>query len=170
MMVQFVDGFIEFDKPLIALVNGPAIGIATSTLGLCDHVIASESAWFQTPFTQLGQCAEGCSSYTFQRILGPSMANDLIMFNQKFNANEMKAAGLVSHVFSDTEFEEKAFEKANMIASLPPQSLRSSKRITRPPSMVEKLKAINRAERKMLDGRWSSEECLEAVMGFLNRK
>lgn len=64
-MIPFVDAFIEFPKPLVAMVNGPAIGIGASHLGLCDLVYCHESATFVTPFTQLGQSPEACSSVTF---------------------------------------------------------------------------------------------------------
>lgn len=56
LLKRFVAAFIDFSKPLIAAVNGPCLGIAMTTLGLCDVVYCSPTAWFQTPFSQLGAC------------------------------------------------------------------------------------------------------------------
>jgi peroxisomal 3,2-trans-enoyl-CoA isomerase len=65
-----VDAFINFKKPLIAFLNGPAIGISFTILGLFDCVYASDRAFFHAPFTQLALSPEGCSSYTFPRLMG----------------------------------------------------------------------------------------------------
>ena len=79
MLIDFVDAFIDFEKPLIAGVNGPAIGIGVTTLALCDLVLASSNSTFQCPFTKIGQSPEGTSSYSMPAILGPSGASELLL-------------------------------------------------------------------------------------------
>ncbi|XP_049862521.1 enoyl-CoA delta isomerase 2-like isoform X3 [Schistocerca gregaria] len=105
---NMVTAFIDFPKILVAVVNGPAIGIAVTKLGLCDIVFASEKATFRTPFTILGLCAEGCSTYTFPRIMGTSkslMANKKLMrkWDQDalHRANELESQQLEERIASE---------------------------------------------------------------------
>ncbi|XP_048204492.1 enoyl-CoA delta isomerase 2 isoform X3 [Perognathus longimembris pacificus] len=121
LLREFVDCFIDFPKPLVAVVNGPAVGIPVTLLGLFDAVYASDQATFHTPFSHLGQTAEGCSSYTFPKIMGPAKAmrisKELIRSNEK-----------------------------------------------------EKLHAVNAEECTTLQGRWLSDECMNAIVNFLSQK
>ena len=66
---------ISFPKPIIAAVNGSAIGLGMCLLSLCDIVYASDKAMFYCPYAKLGQTPEGCSSFTFPQSLGIAMVS-----------------------------------------------------------------------------------------------
>ncbi|MEM1350344.1 MAG: enoyl-CoA hydratase/isomerase family protein [Myxococcota bacterium] len=70
--------FLKFPKPIIAAVQGPAIGASVTTATLCDALLASERATFSTPFAKLGVVPEGCSSVTFARMFGEETAQRIL--------------------------------------------------------------------------------------------
>eukprot|EP00475_Leptophrys_vorax_P009482 TRINITY_DN16291_c0_g2_i3.p1 TRINITY_DN16291_c0_g2~~TRINITY_DN16291_c0_g2_i3.p1 ORF type:complete len:288 (-),score=96.78 TRINITY_DN16291_c0_g2_i3:78-818(-) len=166
---KFVDALIEFPKILIAAVNGPSFGIAVTMLGLFDMVYASKSASFETPFSRLGQSPEGCSSYIFPRIMGPNRANEVLYAGRKLSAEDAQKAGLVSEVFgANEELMNRVLNQAKHLSSLPQESLQLSKKLVR--SYDKKtLKAVNKAECELLEDRWVSPDCIQAIMKFMAR-
>ncbi|KAM9302781.1 enoyl-CoA delta isomerase 2 [Morus bassanus] len=169
LLKEFVGHFIDFPKPLIAVVNGPAIGISVTVLGLCDIVYASDRATFHSPFSQLGQSPEGCSSYLFPKIMGLAKASEILLFNKKLTAAEACAQGLVTEVFPDRTFQKEVWARLEAYASLPKNSLAASKQLLR--SMEkEKLHAVNSKECEVLKERWLSDECINAIVSFFQKK
>lgn len=166
---EFVDSFIDFPKPLVAVVNGPAVGISVTLLGLFDAVYASDRATFQTPFSHLGQSPEGCSSYTFPKMMGSAKATEMLLFGKKLTAREAWAQGLVTEVFPESTFEKEVWTRLKAYAKLPPNSMRISKELIRS-NEKEKLHAVNAEECTTLQTRWLSEECINAIMSFVSRK
>lgn len=166
---EFVNTFIDFPKPLVAVVNGPAVGISVTLLGLFDAVYASDRATFHTPFSQLGQSPEACSSYTFPKMMGSAKATEMLLFGKKLTAREAWAQGLVTEVFPESTFETEVWTKLKTYAKLPPNSMRISKELIRK-NEKEKLYAVNEEECTTLQARWLSEECINAIMSFVTRK
>eukprot|EP00672_Neobodo_designis_P026563 CAMPEP_0174845198 /NCGR_PEP_ID=MMETSP1114-20130205/11583_1 /TAXON_ID=312471 /ORGANISM="Neobodo designis, Strain CCAP 1951/1" /LENGTH=222 /DNA_ID=CAMNT_0016079445 /DNA_START=54 /DNA_END=718 /DNA_ORIENTATION=- len=99
----FVNSFLDCEKPIVCAANGPAIGIAVTTMGLCDRRLAVDGATFHTPFKALGQAPEGCSSLMFPRLLGKETARKVLDEGLKFTSAEGKAMGFFHHVSSDRE-------------------------------------------------------------------
>ncbi|KAM8901654.1 enoyl-CoA delta isomerase 2 isoform 1-T1 [Lycaon pictus] len=169
LLRDFVGCFIDFPKPLVAVINGPAMGISVTILGLFDLVYASDRATFHTPFTHLGQSPEGCSSYTFPKIMGQAKAAEMLMFGKKLTAREACAQGLVTEVFPDSTFQKEVWTRLKAYSKLPRNALHISKQSIRNLEK-EKLHAVNAEENSVLQERWLSDECINAVMSFLSRK
>uniref|UniRef100_A0A672FLH4 Enoyl-CoA delta isomerase 2 n=1 Tax=Salarias fasciatus TaxID=181472 RepID=A0A672FLH4_SALFA len=169
LLRKYVRAYIDFPKPLVAVVNGPAVGVSVTVMGLFDLVYATERATFHTPFSQLGQSAEGCSSYTFPKIMGAAKANEMLLFNKKLTATQACELGLVTEVFPDSSFQSEVWTRLKEYAKLPPNSLALSKQLIRSVEK-ERLYAVNDAEVERLKERWLSDECMNAIMGFFQAK
>uniref|UniRef100_A0A8R1I0W6 ACB domain-containing protein n=2 Tax=Caenorhabditis japonica TaxID=281687 RepID=A0A8R1I0W6_CAEJA len=165
---EYVDAYIRHEKPLIGLVNGPAVGIAVTVLGLFDYVIASDRATFHTPFAPLGQSPEGCSSYTFPLLMGPLKASELLLFCKKISAETAKSYGLVNEVVPLQEFHAHTQKTIEEFSEIPPESLSINKTHMRSLHR-EKLFEINNVECDLIATRWLSKECHDAVTAFIAR-
>eukprot|EP01060_Flectonema_neradi_P025408 TRINITY_DN341_c8_g1_i1.p1 TRINITY_DN341_c8_g1~~TRINITY_DN341_c8_g1_i1.p1 ORF type:complete len:294 (+),score=40.13 TRINITY_DN341_c8_g1_i1:71-883(+) len=96
---EIFDAFIQFPKPLIAAVNGHAIGASVTSAVLCDRIMASKTATFFTPFHKLGIPPEGCSSVTFASKMGAANAERMLgKEGWKPTAEEALQAGLINSV------------------------------------------------------------------------
>ncbi|KAJ1408543.1 ClpP/crotonase-like domain-containing protein [Ochromonadaceae sp. CCMP2298] len=163
----FVSSFINIDKPLIAVVNGPAIGIAATTLGLCDRVYASDKAYFKTPFAELAQSPEGCSSYTFPSIMGEAVAHEVLWESRQLSAREAADIKFVYKVGSAGEIEVEAMAYCKTLAA-DTKDPAAQRWVT--PELKLKLQAVNQEELDVLQRKWISSECFVALASFLEKK
>ncbi|CAG2169233.1 unnamed protein product, partial [Oppiella nova] len=174
LLQSFVAAFIDFRKPLIGAVNGPAIGIGATILALMDAIWASDSAYFYTPFTALGQSPEACSSHTFPAIMGTIRANEMLMFNHKMGAQEALEYGFVSRVVPKQEFRERVeewvFGAKGLLNISYPKSMQTTKQLLRSATKRRILREINGEECRVLRERWFSDECLQGLQKFFTRK
>ncbi|XP_054161665.1 enoyl-CoA delta isomerase 2-like [Oppia nitens] len=171
---QFVAAFIDFPKPLIAAVNGPAIGAAATTLALVDCAVASDSAYFSTPFSYLGISAEGCSTYTFPQIMGQSMAAQMLYFNHKMSATEALKSGFVSRVIPSAQFDEYIenwifADRTGIVNTCYPQSMRASKQLVRSADIRRVLHEVNRYECLILRDRFTSDESIKTIEKYFGQ-
>ncbi|WAR12960.1 ECI2-like protein [Mya arenaria] len=163
LLQRFVSAFIDFPKPLIGLINGPAVGVSVTVLGLFD------AATFHTPFSALGQSPEGCSSYVFPRLMGAAKASELLLFNKKISAAEAYNRNLITAVIPDDVFVKETQATIQAIAKLPRESMAFSKVLIRSAEKAQ-LHAVNKEECEVLIGRWQSQECMNAIMSFFTQK
>ncbi|XP_057280045.1 chromodomain Y-like protein 2 [Pezoporus wallicus] len=163
---DFVKAFIQFKKPIVVAINGPALGLGASILPLCDIVWASEKAWFQTPYATIRLTPDGCSSYTFPQILGVALANEMLFCGRKLTAQEACSRGLVSQVFWPTTFSQEVMLRVKEMASCSAVVLEESKCLMRS-FLKSGLEDVNEKECQMLKQLWSSSKGLDSLFSYL---
>ncbi|KAJ2777529.1 hypothetical protein GGI15_004470, partial [Coemansia interrupta] len=149
--------------PIIAAVNGPALGYGCTTLALFDIVISVDSAVFSTPFTRVGLCAEGCSSVTFPRVLGHSIANEMLLLGKNMGAKEMHQRGFVSKLVQSNNLLPEAFAIASKFLDRAQNSIRTSRALIRSKEYTERLLATNDREMDEVYKRVISSEAKQAI-------
>jgi len=121
----------KLDVPIIAAVNGPAMGAGCDLTTMCDIRIAGESARFAESFVKLGLVAGDGGSWLLPRVVGLSKAYEMALTGDTIGAQEALACGLVSQVVPDAELMNAARALAKRIAANPPQAVRMTKRLIR---------------------------------------
>lgn len=123
--------FQALEVPVIAAINGPAIGAGLDLATMCDIRIAAESARFAESFVKLGIVPGDGGAWLLPRIVGFSRATELALTGEMFDAATALAYGLVSHVVPDDQLMARAHEIAGKIAANPPHAVRMTKRLLR---------------------------------------
>jgi peroxisomal 3,2-trans-enoyl-CoA isomerase len=156
------DVFMDFPKPILVAINGPAIGASVTSATLCDGIIASEKATFSTPFAALGVTPEGCSSVHFARLMGQANATRMLgEEGWKPTATEALEAGLVQWVAAhDTLAQDANLVAREWISSGATRSFRGG-------SERDELKAINASESIKLADAFLSKPFINAQFRFL---
>lgn len=126
-VIRFLKNIAACEKPVVAGVNGLAIGIGTTLLLHCDLVYAGHNAQFQLPFIHLGLVPEAASSYLLPRMAGYQKAAELLMLGEAFDADMAKSIGLANEVLPIDQVETRALERAKTLSLMPRNALMQTK-------------------------------------------
>lgn len=166
--VKFLYSLAHNVKPIIAAVDGVAIGIGTTMLFHCDYVLASTAATFATPFIHLGLVPEGASSLLMPRTMGHQRAFATLVMGRSMTAEEAQIAGFVNVVVSPGHTEGEARKVAREICHLPAEAVAMSRKLIKLPP--EDLTRRIDQESHLFGERMRSKEAIAAFKAFFARK
>ena len=165
--ITFLNALSTFPKPLVAAVNGVAVGIGTTLLLHCDLAYAGPTARFALPFVNLGLCPEGASSLLLAQRAGALLAHELLRVGEAFDGATALRAGLVNAVVEDARA--VAAQKAALLAAKPPAALVASKALLRAP-LAQAVAAQMEAEFARFGALLQGPEAAEATAAFLEKR
>jgi enoyl-CoA hydratase/carnithine racemase len=166
---RLMRALINFEKPLVAAVQGAAIGGGTTMLAHCDFVYAGESARFQLPFVNLGLVPEFGSSYLLPLRFGYIGTANLVLLGQPFDASRAAELGLVTQVVPDDKLLATATEIARTLAGKPPAAVQACKRLIKQPFREELEQAVKR-ENEEFAVRVRSDEAKAVFRAFFAKR
>jgi enoyl-CoA hydratase/carnithine racemase len=166
--VDFLHALARNQKPLVAAVGGLAIGIGTTVLLHCDHVVAGSNASFSTPFLKLALVPEAASSLLAPLRMGHARAFSMLVMGRPLSAEAAKDAGIVNEVVDPANVDAVAMKAALEIAALPAGAVAVSRRLMRgdPDAIVRQIDT----EVTHFKERLKSDEARAAFAAFLARK
>jgi enoyl-CoA hydratase/carnithine racemase len=166
---QFMQMLGLAEKPVVAAVNGAAVGIGTTMLMHCDLVYCADNAMFSMPFVSLGVCSEFASSLTIPLAAGFHKAAEKLLLAEPISAEEALEMKIVNRILPPGEVLDFAIRQAERFNALPPASVRETKRLMKAGwrAMTEKL-IVDEAKtfEKLLRG----AEAKEAFTAFFERR
>lgn len=156
-------------KPIVAAVDGLAIGVGVTMLFHCDIVYASPAASFRTPFLDLGLVMEAASSLTAPRVMGHQRAFELLCLGEPYSAEDAFRAGFVNRIVPAASLEAEAMKVAQRLAAKPPAALAEARRLLKGATPEEATSRI-KEEGAVFADLLGSAEAKEAFAAFLEKR
>jgi enoyl-CoA hydratase/carnithine racemase len=164
-----VDAVFAFDKPLLAAVQGVAVGGGCTIAVACDVVYVGESVRMRLPFANLGLVPEIGSSYTLQANIGRQRAAELMFTAEWIDAARAVETGLAARCYPDDRVLDEALAKAREIAQWPVSSLRAIKQTLQAAHRAG-IEAARKLEDELMMQLAGSPENVEAIMAFMQKR
>jgi len=168
-VVRFMVALQNCSKPVVAVVQGHAVGIGTTLLLHCDLVYAAQDARLQLPFVNLGLCPEYASSYLVPRLVGQQKAAELLLLGEPFNGIDAEKMGFVNAALPTNELIAFAETKIQRLASQPPAAVRRAKLLLKK-THQQGVEAALAAEFIGFAEGLNSEECKESITAFFEKR
>jgi len=156
-------------KPVVALVNGPAVGAGAMLALICDFVLANDKAYFAQAFSNIGLIPDTGGTYFLPKLLGRQLANYLAFTGKKLSAEESKSYGLVAEVFTEEEFNSKSMEILEKVSNMPTVGLKLTKKAFAS-SYNNTLKEQLELEGDLQQEAAETEDFKEGVKAFLQKR
>lgn len=172
VVARFHDAVLRLtrlDASVVAAVHGSAAGGGFSLACAADILVASASARFIVGYTAIGMTPDGGGTYALPRLVGLGRALDLALLNPALSAAEAAAAGIVSRVFPDDEFERETAKLAARLATGPTRTLAGTKRLLRE-SWHADLERQLEIERLMMAEMGATEDGREGIRAFVEKR
>lgn len=168
-VARFMRAIAGFEKPAVAAVQGPAVGIGSTLLLHCDLIYAGRSARFAMPFVNLGICPELASSYLMPRLMGYPRAAEILLLGEAFTAEHALSCQLVNAVLEDDTVDAEARAIAAKLAAKPPKAVRTTKDLMRRWTRETTQRAIGE-EAELFMAMLHEPEAKEAFTAFMEKR
>lgn len=165
---SLINALINFPKPCIAAVNGPAIGLSVTSLALFDFVYAIPEATFTVPFMRWGFCAEGCSSVLFPRLMGRHVANDLLLAGSSLLSERLASVGFLE-ILPNKNFLESVLQKAKILAAYDPSIVKVTRSLMNEAQRRD-LMTVNHGEIATLKVLMMKDQGRRAIQDFVDQR
>lgn len=165
--IRFLDALAGLTKPIVAAVNGLAVGVGATMLLHCDLVYGSAEARLSMPFVSLGLVPEAASSLLLPQRVGHVLASEMLLLGTILDARRAVALGLMNEIV-DGDLVAFARKKAEEIAAKPPRAVRTTKALLRGDHAA--VKARMHEEGRLFAESMTTPEAREAFTAFMERR
>ncbi|MCJ0907498.1 enoyl-CoA hydratase [Rhodococcus sp. ARC_M6] len=166
---RVVSAIRTFPRPVIGVVNGPAVGVGVCLALACDLTIVAESAFFLLAFTKVGLMPDGGATALVAASIGRARAMKLALLAERFEAHDALSAGLIGEVCPDDELTDRVESVARRLSNGPCDALHATKLAINDATLTELEAAFDR-ERDGQLMRLAGEEYIEGVAAFLEKR